>query len=95
VNRKETRKAAEVMLAYADGADIQLRPRGMNINPEWGTKVFGGEATWNWGVYEYRIKPRVKPKPREFWVNPEGTVCVDFNPGPQYIHVREIMEEES
>jgi hypothetical protein len=66
MNRDETRKAAEVMLAYADGELVeQARAyEGMSAR-EW---HLHREMTWDWSRYEYRIKP----KPREFYIDTDS-----------------------
>lgn len=59
-NRAETRRRAEIMLAFADGAKIEAQPHGtvrwLPANcPEW---------LWNEGTY------RVAPiKPRQCWAD--------------------------
>jgi len=62
MNRKETRKAIEVMQAYVDGAEIECLSKKINYESErdWYTE----EPMWHWPSWEYRIKP----KPREFWI---------------------------
>ena len=98
MNREETRKAAETMLAFADGAVIKAKPKGFcnwvaDISPQ-----------WNWQECDYRTKP----KPREWWVcwngkTPESNATRHF-PFPKYsedtvdnwdnyIKVREIESE--
>ena len=59
MNREDTKKAIEVMQAYVDGAEIAVRYFGFcNDAPD-------AEPLFNWDAAEYRIKP----KPREFWIN--------------------------
>ena len=57
---EETREAITVMQHYAYGGEVEYRvlPRG-----EWRSMV-DDEPYWNWGMSEYRIKP----KPVEFWI---------------------------
>lgn len=63
MTREEARKAAEVMMAYADGKDIEyLSP----INHKW--KLFSGDKEdadlgLNFCKYEYRIKPKLIYRP--------------------------------
>lgn len=56
MTREEARKAAEVMMAYADGKEIEMRDRARK---PW-TQIKA--ACFNWELFDYRIKP--KPKPR-------------------------------
>lgn len=51
MTREETRKAAEVMLAYADGKDLQICGQGSN---KWADVVI---PVFNWELNLYRIKP--------------------------------------
>ena len=57
MNRNEARKAAEVMLAYADGKEIEYKNGALK---DWSiTSV----PTFNWGSNDYRIKPQSKYRP--------------------------------
>ena len=57
MNRNEARKAAEVMLAYADGKEIEYKNGALK---DWSiTSV----PTFNWGSNDYRIKPGPKYRP--------------------------------
>ena len=56
--REEARRKAEVMLAFADGAEIQYSVKG---SCEW---MHAEDVFWNWCGCDYRVKP----KPREAWV---------------------------
>ena len=57
MTREEARKAAEVMLAYADGKEIEYKNGALK---DWGiTSV----PTFNWGSNDYRIKPGSKYRP--------------------------------
>ena len=51
MTRDEARKAAEVMLAYADGKDLQICGQDSN---EWADVVI---PVFNWELNSYRIKP--------------------------------------
>lgn len=71
MNKDEMREAGRVMIAYADGAEVQntLRPsisQSLPINREtiWRDYVNQAEPQWNWKNYSYRVKPR----PMECWV---------------------------
>jgi hypothetical protein len=48
-----TKEMVEVMLAYENGKQIQYRGKH-NIRDEW---LFCKHPSWNWELYEYRIKP--------------------------------------
>ena len=56
MTREEARKAAEVMLAYANGEEIEYNVKGCN---NW-MKVDSPSFNWDW---EYRIKPKSKFDP--------------------------------
>lgn len=56
MTREEARKAAEVMMAFADGKEVEfLDPLG-----NWSSDT---TPTFNWFNFDYRIKPKQKPKP--------------------------------
>ncbi len=57
MTREEARKAAEVMLAYADGKEVQVRDQG-----GWGDC---NSPSFNWDGYSdnYRIKPKPHYRP--------------------------------
>lgn len=65
---------------------------------------FIGSGEWReeyaqWiSTHTYRVKPQ-PPKPREWWVNPQTDVVLDYEPDSDgsfqeggYIHVREVLE---
>ncbi len=58
MNREEAREAAKVMLAYADGAEIEWKD-----GDRWGYCV-GCELSFDWYGKDYRVKPR---KPSIDW----------------------------
>lgn len=104
MNRDETRKATEVMLAYADGKTIQWRLRASNH--AW-SETLGADdnsPSWNWFHSEYRIKP----EPREWWIRVGranvsctrlGADVVDCDEalepdGSKWVRVREVMEND-
>ena len=61
MNREEARKAAEVMLAYADGKEIEWKDRsGRRNNGKW---VSNNLVHFNWENNDYRIKPEPKYHP--------------------------------
>ena len=57
MNREEARKAAEVMLAYADGKEVEWAYKGEN---SWGKAI---PISFNWNIYDYRIKSQSKYRP--------------------------------
>lgn len=65
MTREEARKAAEVMMAYADGKEIEIFHSGR------GWKITQYPA-FNWGECPYRIKPEPTYRPfknkEECWV---------------------------
>lgn len=82
MNVEETKAAAAVMIAYAEGKPIECRYKHSGT-AMWGP--FVGSIVWDWGQYEYRIAP--KPVEVEVWVHPDGSVeskqtCHD----PEYFH---------
>ncbi len=57
MTREEARKAAEVMLAYADGKEIEVK-----MGDKW---VSSYKVSFNWFDFEYRVKPEPKYRPFE------------------------------
>ena len=53
MTREEARKAAEVMMAYANGEKVEGRKRG---GAEWRESAL--PPVFNWCGYEYRVKPK-------------------------------------
>ena len=90
MDRTETRKAAEIMLAYADGVEVECKDKG--------SKWHGGRScgVWDWNNYEYRIKPQ---EPREFKIMVMGNGKIrdlnDMSGGflGEVIKVREVLSE--
>ncbi len=68
MDAEQTRQAAAVMIAWAGGKTVELRPA---IGPEepWKT-VF--VPHWNWQEGEFRIAP--EPMEVEVWVHPDGSI---------------------
>ncbi len=56
MTREDARKAAEVMLAYADGKQVEVR----NLDSTW-RKI--DSPTFDWYSSEYRIKPQPTYRP--------------------------------
>lgn len=57
MTREEARKAAEVMLAYADGKEIQFKD---DVDEVWKGCM---EPLFNFDECEYRVKPEKKYRP--------------------------------
>lgn len=55
-----TQEKIEVMRAYLDGKDIQIRCK---TDTEWENWVVRGEPKWNWDTLDYRIKPESTYRP--------------------------------
>lgn len=53
MTREEAKKAAEVMMAYADGEKVEGLKRG---DAEWRESAL--PPVFNWCRYEYRVKPK-------------------------------------
>ena len=60
MTREEARKAAEVMLAYAEGKKIEYRVRG---GDEWRPINELDTPLFDWNSTEYRIKPETTYRP--------------------------------
>ena len=58
MDRNDARKAAEVMLAYADGKEIEWCQKG--CNDDWRSIV---TAHFDWDSNCYRVKPEPKCRP--------------------------------
>jgi len=88
MTREEAKAAAEVMLAYANGQEIELR-RTMPSASEW---EHHKAPCFDWNLFEYRVKP----KPREWWIQIDECDRVvgqehslDIN---RRVKVREVLE---
>lgn len=53
MNKEQTKAAATVMQAFAEGKTIQLRRHG--TNNKW--TIITGNPLWNWDDFDYRVKP--------------------------------------
>lgn len=60
MNKEETKRKIEVMQAFVEGKKIQLKRK--QLNDAWEDFVHE-EPVWNWGRYNYRIKPKLKLRP--------------------------------
>lgn len=90
MNREDTKKAVAVMQAWLDGAEIQYRDR---LYQEREFKGVAGTPLWSWSNNEYRIKP----SPREFWVNTEEWILNEKHESPLdmtgWILCREVCDD--
>ncbi|RLF44929.1 MAG: hypothetical protein DRN17_03565 [Thermoplasmata archaeon] len=85
----ELREAASILLAAADGKQIQTKAPCM----EW---IDTSILFFNFGAQEYRIKP----EPQEFWLNvypnhvmahlTRDNAFTAFVKGGEIVHVREV-----
>jgi len=57
LNKEQTKKAVVVMEAWGNGAECEFR---MVIPPvgKWKSMDTLDQPLWNWGLYEYRVKPQ-------------------------------------
>lgn len=63
MNKEQAKKAASVMLAWANGKTIKWRRRGHNDWSEADQDCIGITLSWDWDTFEYRIKPETKLRP--------------------------------
>ena len=95
---EELRKAAEVMLYKAEHPDAVVEAKVRHECSTWQTV---NDGWWDWYMYDYRIKPA----PREFWVNEYSfgfgdlvarpDIAKNANWDSRYIrtiHLREVVE---
>ena len=86
MTREEARKAAEVMLAYADGKEIEFKT---NHKDGWSSLSSNNKVLFNWFVCNYRIKsaksePKLRPwKPEEVpvgaWIRAKNEATIKYN----------------
>lgn len=60
MTREEARKAAEVMMAYADGKEIEFNNSSVENNHYWEEAKY---PVFDWCHSKYRIKPEPKYRP--------------------------------
>lgn len=95
MNREETHAAIEVMQAWFENKPIQIRDNGSNKWRPIGTEYQGAsQPSWDWSSATYRIKP----KPREFWLDLTDNTFIEADKGSKYwgeehelIKVREVL----
>lgn len=98
MNREEARKAAEVMIAYADGEEIEFS--GNDKDWELCILTYDVYPNFDWHMFKYRIKP----KPLECWalIRGDGEIEGYFNAldvdrvnvqhGEKLIYMREVTQ---
>lgn len=57
MTREEVKKAAKIMVDFADGAEIQYSHKGQNNWMNWINKI---PPSFDWQTFDYRIKPEIK-----------------------------------
>lgn len=62
MTREEARKAAEVMMAYAEGKEIEFK-NGKGMEDEWYNYNSHFQPLFNWGETDYRIKKEPTYRP--------------------------------
>lgn len=96
---KTTAEKIAVMQAFEDGKVVMCRPFGL------AAYHLGKEPSWNWGKYDYWVKP----EPAEVWVNiyddgdykvytSESEADTRFSeicPGRCAVHLREVMPDDA
>ena len=92
MNREDTKKAIEVMQAYVDGTEIENISADSGRTNYWNT----GYPRWQWDGDSTTY--RIKPKPREWWLNTTSSECYvtkecaeKFSGGREVVWVREVL----
>lgn len=57
MTREDARKAAEIMMAYANGKDLQVSEKG---KVDWSLV---SSPSFNWWAFEYRVAPEPRYRP--------------------------------
>lgn len=73
MDKEQTRKAAEVMMGFAEGKEVEDRLQGSD--DRWATTPF---PIWNWIHLEYRLKPT----PRTFYAVDYSGKSIGTSIGP-------------
>ena len=94
---EETRQAAEVMLAFANGRGIEWKYAGM-VDYCWRDVI---QASWDWVDLEYRVKPEPEQWAAKIWVHSNGG-CLPYrdrepedlwaDAGWRLIFAKEVLE---
>ena len=97
MTKDEARHLAEVLNAWADGATMQWRYKATKV---WRDCVL--PACWEADLIDPdKCEYRIKPEPREFWLNPSARQFVpveeadqtSMGPADKVILVREVIDE--
>ena len=87
MNRERAKELLPIIEAFADGETIQRYV----LSREWEDVTTGAP-------FDDDVDYRIKPKPREFWINPDADdsdaiIYEAFNPDQDdFVHVREVIE---
>ena len=88
---ENTEYMISVMQAHLDGAKIE---RSRPVQCDGGEYVLESEPRWSWSTTHYRVKP----EPREFWLDMEESSFIEVGKGSRYwgeehelIKVREVL----
>jgi hypothetical protein len=90
----------QVLMAAKAGKEIQAKKKENPNAPGWWSCSMLSEP--NFQDYDYRVKP----EPREWWIEPHPSfyacntpqrassqsATLHYQEGPNYIHVREVLE---
>lgn len=79
MDRDKIKAAAEVMLAASNGAAVQRRDL---IRTDWLLLDKPERASWNWDLYDYRIKP----PPARLWAS------LTSGGKPAYVHAEKPQQ---
>jgi len=83
MTREQAREAAAVMLAWADGKEVEYSPQGHSI---WKPNA---APCWSWSGCDYRIKPTLRP-----WTADEVPLGA-WGRNPQYPKTRWLIDRTS
>ncbi len=93
MNKLETAEAILVMQAWIDGEELEYKD---HVYPENDWRKVAGNPLWSLSKNSYRIKP----KPREFWIDLTDNAFIECGTGSRYwgeenelIKVREVLDE--
>ncbi len=91
MNKEDTKKAIEVMQAYVDGGEVELR--SVHETTNWHAPYSpDGTPSWNLEFRAYRIKP--KPREWEVLLDKNDWTMTIRQPGVggrRWIKVREVI----
>ncbi len=94
MNKQETAEAIKVMQAWIDGDEIDIEYLDRDYPDSHWRKV-AGNPLWALSSNAYRIKP----KPREFWIDLTDNAFIECGTDSRYwgeenelIKVREVLE---